>query len=320
MPKAFVTGAAGFVGSHLCEYFLERDWIVVGLDNVLTGSESNIDSFRERFKDKFVFRRGDATSRMEVAGPFDYVLHFASPASPADFERYAIEILKAGSVGTVHTLDLARKTGARFLLASTSEVYGDPQEHPQKETYFGNVNPVGPRGVYDEAKRFAEAFTMACHRFHGQDTRIVRIFNTYRPRMRVDDHRSVPEFIKRALHNEPILVHGDGSQTRSFCYISDLIEGIFKLLTSARDDLVEPVNIGNPDEIQIVELAKRIIALSGSRSEIVTNIERQPGDPQMRKPDITRARESLNWTPKVPLDQGLQQTIEDFRHRFRGVQ
>jgi dTDP-glucose 4,6-dehydratase len=309
MPRALVTGAAGFIGSHLCEYLLDRGCSVVGMDNLLTGDVANIERLTGR---DFVFLKHNVTNYISVEGPLDYILHFASPASPIDYLKLPIQTLKVGSLGTHNALGLAKAKGARFLLASTSEVYGDPLVHPQREDYWGNVNPVGPRGVYDEAKRFSEAMTMAYHRVHGVKTRIVRIFNTYGPRMRAEDGRAIPAFLSQALRHEDVTVFGDGSQTRSLCYISDLVDGIHRLLTS---DVAEPVNIGNPHEMTIEQLAERIIALTGSRSRIV----RRPlpvDDPKVRQPDITRARTLLGWEPKVPLDEGLARTIEYFRRKL----
>ena len=307
MGRAVITGGAGFVGSHLCDLFLSRGHEVVCIDNFLTGSPENIKHLFGR--DGFSFIKHDVTNYIYVEGPVDYVLHFASPASPIDYLEKPIQTLKVGSLGTHKTLGLAKDKGARYLIASTSEVYGDPLVHPQKEDYWGNVNPVGPRGVYDEAKRFAEAMTMAYHRFHGVQTRIVRIFNTYGERMRINDGRVVPAFISQSLKNEPLTVFGDGSQTRSFCYVSDLIEGIYRLLMS---DEVHPTNIGNPAEMTVLQFAERIKALTGTSAPI----EFRPlpvDDPKVRRPDITKARTLLNWEPRVPLDEGLQRTIEYFR-------
>jgi dTDP-glucose 4,6-dehydratase len=305
--RAVITGGAGFVGSHLCDLFLSRGHEVVCIDNFLTGSPENIKHLFGR--DGFTFIKHDVTNYIYVEGNVDYVLHFASPASPIDYLEKPIQTLKVGSLGTHKTLGLAKDKGARYLIASTSEVYGDPLVHPQKEDYWGNVNPVGPRGVYDEAKRFAEAMTMAYHRFHGVQTRIVRIFNTYGERMRINDGRVVPAFISQSLKNEPLTVFGDGSQTRSFCYVSDLIEGIYRLLMS---DEVNPTNIGNPAEMTVLQFAERIKALTGTTAPI----EFRPlpvDDPKVRRPDITKARTLLNWEPSVPLDEGLQRTIDYFR-------
>lgn len=307
VPRALVTGGAGFLGSHLCERLVEEGLAVVCMDNLITGSMANIDHLFGR--EGFVFVKHDVTNYIHVPGRVDFILHFASPASPIDYLQLPIQTLKVGSLGTHKALGLAKVKGARFLLASTSEVYGDPLIHPQPESYWGNVNPVGPRGVYDEAKRFAEALTMAYHRFHGVDTRIVRIFNTYGPRMRAGDGRVVPTFINQALQGKPLTVFGDGSQTRSFCYVDDLVEGIWRLLTSDEDD---PVNIGNPAEMTVLQFAKEIVRIIGSSSEIV--FEPLPeDDPKVRQPDITRARELLAWEPKVTLEEGLAKTIEYFR-------
>lgn len=307
MGRALITGGAGFLGSHLCDLFMSRGHEVICMDNFITGSPENIKHLFGR--DGFSFIKHDVTNYIYVEGPLDYVLHFASPASPIDYLEKPIQTLKVGSLGTHKTLGLAKDKNARYLLASTSETYGDPLVHPQKEDYWGNVNPVGPRGVYDEAKRFAEAMTMAYHRFHGVQTRIVRIFNTYGPRMRVNDGRVVPAFIAQAIRNEPMTVFGDGSQTRSFCYVSDLIEGIYRLLMS---DEVNPTNIGNPSEMTVLQFAERIKALVGSTAPI----EFRPlpeDDPKIRRPDITKARTLLNWEPRVPLDEGLSKTIDYFR-------
>ena len=307
MGRALITGGAGFLGSHLCDLFLSRGHEVVCMDNFITGSPNNIRHLLGR--DGFTFLEYDVTNYIHVDGDLDYVLHFASPASPIDYLEKPIQTLKVGSLGTHKTLGVAKDRGARYLLASTSEVYGDPLVHPQKEDYWGNVNPVGPRGVYDEAKRFAEAMTMAYHRFHGVETRIVRIFNTYGERMRVRDGRVVPAFVSQALRNEPLTVFGDGSQTRSFCYVADLVEGIYRLLMS---DEVEPTNIGNPAEMTVLQFAEAIRDLVGSTSEI----EFRPlpvDDPKIRRPDITKARAILGWEPAVPLEEGLRRTIEYFR-------
>ena len=307
MGRALITGGAGFLGSHLCDLFLARGHEVVCMDNFLTGSPQNI---RHLFgRDGFSFIKQDVTNYIHIDGPLDYVLHFASPASPIDYLEKPIQTLKVGSLGTHKTLGVAKDKGARYLIASTSEVYGDPLTHPQKEEYWGNVNPVGPRGVYDEAKRFAEAMTMAYHRFHGVQTRIVRIFNTYGERMRVNDGRVVPAFISQALRNEPLTVFGDGSQTRSFCYVSDLIDGIYRLLMS---DEVQPTNIGNPSEMTVLQFAEVIQKLTGTSAPI----EFRPlpeDDPKIRRPDITKARTILGWEPRVPLEEGIGRTIEYFR-------
>ncbi len=309
MPRALVTGAAGFIGSHLCEYLLAKGFSVVGMDNLVTGSLGNVEHLAGR---DFALVKHDVTHYIVIEGPLDYVFHFASPASPIDYLKLPIQTLKVGSLGTHNALGLAKAKQARFLIASTSEVYGDPLVHPQKEDYWGNVNPVGPRGVYDEAKRFAEAIAMAYHRYHGIETRIVRIFNTYGPRMRVHDGRAIPAFMSQALRGEDVTVFGDGSQTRSLCYVSDLVEGIFRLMMSEESD---PVNIGNPAEMTIRQLAERIIALTGSKSRIVTR-PLPVDDPKVRQPDITRARTLLGWEPKVPLDQGLAVTLDYFRRKL----
>src|SRR5437899_4121720 len=310
MPRAVITGAAGFIGSHLSETLLDRGWSVVGVDNLLTGSTANIADLASR---DFMFVKHDVTNYIYIEGPVDVVLHWASPASPIDYLELPIPTLKVGALGTHKALGLAKAKGARFVLASTSEVYGDPLEHPQKETYWGNVNPIGPRGVYDEAKRFAEAMTVAYHRYHRLDTKIVRIFNTYGPRMRVNDGRAVPAFISQALRNEDVTVFGDGSQTRSFTYITDLVEGIIKLMLSDEND---PVNIGNPREMTIEEIAKTIIRMTGAKSQIVYR-PLPTDDPKVRQPDITRARTLLGWEPKVPLEEGLVKTIDYFRSKVR---
>ena len=309
MPRALVTGAAGFIGSHLSEYLLDRGYSVVGMDNLLTGDVANIAHLTGR---DFVLVKHDVTSYIALEGPLDLIFHFASPASPIDYLRVPIQTLKVGSLGTHNCLGLAKAKKARFLLASTSEVYGDPLVHPQREDYWGNVNPVGPGGVYDEAKRFSEALVMAYHRVHGVETRIVRIFNTYGPRMRVQDGRAIPAFLSQALRHEDVTVFGDGSQTRSLCYVSDLVDGIFRLMTSSE---VNPVNIGNPHEMTIRQLAERIIALTGSRSRIVEK-PLPVDDPKVRQPDITRARTILGWEPKVPLDAGLEKTLAYFRAKL----
>jgi dTDP-glucose 4,6-dehydratase len=307
MGRALVTGGAGFLGSHLCELFLARGHEVVCMDNFLTGSPDNIKHLFGR--DGFSFIKQDVTTYIHIDGPLDYVLHFASPASPIDYLEKPIQTLKVGSLGTHKTLGVAKDKKARYLIASTSEVYGDPLIHPQREDYWGNVNPVGPRGVYDEAKRFAEAMTMAYHRFHGIETRIVRIFNTYGERMRINDGRVVPAFISQALRNEPLTVFGDGSQTRSFCYVSDLVEGIYRLLMS---DDANPTNIGNPSEMTVLQFAQEIKRLTGSQAPI-RFLPLPVDDPKIRRPDITKARKLLNWEPQVPLEEGLTRTIEYFR-------
>jgi dTDP-glucose 4,6-dehydratase len=309
MPRALVTGAAGFIGSHLSQYLLDRGLSVIGMDNLATGDVSNIEHLTGR---DFVFVKHDVTNYIAVEGPLDYVFHFASPASPIDYLKLPIQTLKVGSLGTHNCLGLAKAKGARFLIASTSEVYGDPLVHPQREEYWGNVNPVGPRGVYDEAKRFAEAITMAYHRAHGVETRIVRIFNTYGPRMRVQDGRAIPAFLSQALRGEDVTVFGNGSQTRSLCYVSDLVDGIYRLMMSETPD---PVNIGNPHELTIRALAERIVALAGSKSRIVER-PLPVDDPKVRQPDITRARTILGWEPKVSLDEGLPRTLAYFRSKL----
>jgi dTDP-glucose 4,6-dehydratase len=305
--RILITGAAGFLGSHLCDRFLAEGHSVVGVDNFLTGRPENLEHLAGR--GDFQFVQQDVTKYIDVEGGLDGVLHFASPASPVDYLEMPIQTLKVGSLGTHNALGLAKAKGARFVLASTSEVYGDPLEHPQPETYWGNVNPVGPRGVYDEAKRFAEAMTMAYHRFHGVETRIVRIFNTYGPRMRPEDGRVVSNFIVQALRGEPLSMYGDGSQTRSFTYVDDLVEGIHRLFHS---DRAEPTNIGNPGEFTMRQLADRVLALTGSASAITTRPLPQD-DPKVRKPDITVARAVLGWEPTVNLDEGLRRTIPYFR-------
>jgi dTDP-glucose 4,6-dehydratase len=309
--RALVTGGAGFLGSHLCERLLDEGLHVVCMDNLITGSLANIEHLFGRAG--FTFIHHDVTNFIHVPGRLDYILHFASPASPIDYLNLPIQTLKVGSLGTHKALGLAKAQGARFLLASTSEVYGDPLIHPQPEGYWGNVNPVGPRGVYDEAKRFAEALTMAYHRHHGVDTRIARIFNTYGPRMRANDGRVVPAFICQALAGEPLTAFGDGAQTRSFCFVDDLIEGIWRLL---RSDHADPMNIGNPAEMTILEFAREIIRLIGSRSEIVFR-PLPVDDPKVRQPDISLARRVLGWEPAVPLEHGLARTIEYFRRHPR---
>ncbi|HEY6211568.1 MAG TPA: UDP-glucuronic acid decarboxylase family protein [Vicinamibacterales bacterium] len=306
--RVVITGAAGFIGSHLAETLLDRDYSVVGIDNLLTGDTANIAHLHNR---DFQFIKHDVTNYIYIEGPVDYVLHWASPASPIDYLELPIPTLKVGALGTHKALGLAKAKGAAFVLASTSEVYGDPLEHPQKETYWGNVNPVGPRGVYDEAKRFAEAMTMAYHRYHGVDTKIVRIFNTYGPRMRVNDGRAVPAFMSQALRNEDVTVFGNGSQTRSFTYITDLVDGIIRLMLSKEND---PVNIGNPREMTIREIADTIIRMTGSKSRLVYK-PLPTDDPKQRRPDITRARTLLGWEPKVQLEEGLVKTIAYFREK-----
>ena len=304
--RALVTGGAGFLGSHLCERLLDEGLEVVCMDNLITGAVANVEHLFGR--DGFVFVKYDVTNFIDVPGRLDYILHFASPASPIDYLKLPIQTLKVGSLGTHKALGLAKAKGARFLLASTSETYGDPLVHPQREDYWGNVNPVGPRGVYDEAKRFAEAITMAYNRHHGVETRIVRIFNTYGPRMRAGDGRVVPTFINQALDGQALTCFGDGSQTRSFCYVDDLIEGIYRLLLS---DEVLPVNIGNPAEMTVLQFAQEIVRLTGSSSEIVF-VELPEDDPKVRQPDITKARAVLDWAPTVSLEQGLGRVIDYF--------
>lgn len=308
--SVLITGGAGFLGSHLCDRFLSEGYRVICMDNLLTGSMVNIEHLFGN--PDFHFIEHDVTNFVYIKGDLDLILHFASPASPIDYLEMPIQTLKVGSLGTHKTLGLAKEKGARFLLASTSEVYGDPLVHPQTESYWGNVNPIGYRGVYDEAKRFAEAMTMAYHRFHGVETRIVRIFNTYGSRMRIDDGRALPTFMSQALQNQDITVFGDGSQSRSFTYVDDLTEGIFRL---ANSDYTEPVNIGNPQEVTILRFAEEIIRLTGSTSRIVHK-ELPKDDPQVRKPDISRAREVLGWEPKVDRAEGLKRTLEYFREKL----
>jgi dTDP-glucose 4,6-dehydratase len=309
--RVLITGAAGFLGSHLADRFLHEGHEVIGMDNLITGTTDNIAHLAGH--PRFSFVKHDVTNYIYVAGPLDAILHFASPASPIDYLDLPIQTLKVGALGTHKALGLAKAKGARFLLASTSEVYGDPQVHPQPETYYGHVNPVGPRGVYDEAKRFAEAMTMAYHTYHKVETRIVRIFNTYGPRMRLRDGRVVPNFIQQALKGEPLTIYGDGQQTRSFQYVSDLIEGIYRLLHS---DEVEPVNIGNPGEFTIKEFAEVVIAMTGSGSALDYRDLRTKDDPQVRQPDISKARRVLGWEPTVKLAEGLERTIPWFREEL----
>ncbi len=309
MTRALVTGAAGFIGSHLVDYLLARGHEVIGMDNFITGDRANLAHVRDS---RFQFVEHNVTEEIRIEGPLDFILHFASPASPIDYLELPIQTLKVGSLGTHKTLGLAKAKKARYLLASTSEVYGDPLVHPQKEDYWGNVNPIGPRGVYDEAKRFAEAMTVAYHRYHGVDIKIARIFNTYGPRMRVKDGRAIPAFISQALQNEPLTVFGEGQQTRSFCYVSDLVEGLYRLLTSSQN---MPVNLGNPAEMTIRELAETIRRMTGSKSEMV--YEPLPvDDPKIRQPDISLARKLLGWSPEVSLDEGLTATIAYFRQKL----
>ncbi len=304
---AVVTGGAGFLGSHLCDKLISNGHKVVCIDNLLTGNMDNIAHLYGN--DDFKFIKHDVTNFIHVPGNVDFVLHFASPASPIDYLKLPIQTLKVGSLGTHKALGLAKEKGARFLIASTSEVYGDPEIHPQKEDYWGNVNPIGPRGVYDEAKRFAEAITMAYHRYHGVDTKIVRIFNTYGPRMRLDDGRALPAFVSQALKGEDITIFGDGSQTRSFCYVSDLVEGIYRLLLSEENN---PVNIGNPSEITIKQFAEEVVRITNSGSKL-SYLELPVDDPKVRQPDITRAKKILGWEPKVDRAEGLQITIDYFK-------
>lgn len=313
MKRVLITGGAGFLGSHLCDKFIEEGYFVIAMDNLITGNKKNIEHL---FKHpNFEYYHHDVSKFVHVPGKLDYILHFASPASPIDYLKMPIQTLKVGSLGTHNLLGLAKEKKARMLIASTSEVYGDPLVHPQNEDYWGNVNPIGPRGVYDEAKRFQEAITMAYHNFHGLETRIVRIFNTYGPRMRLNDGRALPAFMSQALKGEPITVFGDGSQTRSFCYVSDLIEGIYKLLLS---DYHLPVNIGNPNEISLKQFAEEVKALTNTNSPIVYEPLPQD-DPKQRQPDITRAKEILQWSPTVDRLKGLQKTLDYFKGEL-GVQ
>jgi dTDP-glucose 4,6-dehydratase len=309
LPRTVVTGGAGFIGSHLCEALLSRGHSVVAIDNLVTGDMGNLAHLRDQ---DLQFIRHDVTQYIDVDGPVDCVLHWASPASPIDYLMLPIQTLKVGSLGTHNALGLAKAKGARFVIASTSEIYGDPLEHPQRETYWGNVNPIGPRGVYDEAKRFAEAITLAYHRTHGVDAKIVRIFNTYGPRMRLRDGRAVPAFMSQALQNQDVTIFGDGTQTRSFCYVSDLVDGIIRLMESNTN---EPVNIGNPNEVTIEQIARTIIKLVGSTSQIVYR-PLPVDDPKQRKPDITRARTLLKWDPKVGLEEGLLRTVDYFKTKL----
>ncbi len=311
--RAVITGGAGFLGSHLCDKLLEHGWDVLCVDNLITGADQNIAHLAGN--EHFRVQRHDVSSYIDVPGPVDYVLHFASPASPVDYLKFPIPTLKVGALGTHNSLGLALAKKAEFFLASTSECYGDPLVSPQPENYWGNVNPIGPRGVYDEAKRYAEAMTMAYHRAHGLDTHIVRIFNTYGPRMRLNDGRALPNFIYQALTGQPITVYGDGAQTRSFCYVTDLIEGIYRLMQSSEH---EPVNIGNPQEITILEFAERVKALTGSKSAIEFKPLPQD-DPKRRCPDITKAKRLLNWEPKVGLNEGLRLTLDYFQKQIERV-
>jgi dTDP-glucose 4,6-dehydratase len=311
--RVLITGGAGFIGSHLCERFLAEGHDVIAMDSLLTGNADNVAHLIDN--DRFRFVKHDVTNYIYLAGPLDAILHFASPASPIDYLELPIQTLKVGSLGTHNALGLAKEKGARFLLASTSEVYGDPLIHPQPESYWGNVNPVGPRGVYDEAKRFAEAITMAYHRYHGLETRIVRIFNTYGPRMRLADGRVVPNFIQQALRHEPLTVYGDGQQTRSFQYVSDLVDGLYKLLQS---DEADPVNIGNPREFTIRDFAELVNRITNNPSGILVKPDlRITDDPQTRQPDITRACSILGWEPEVELEEGIRRTVPYFREQLR---
>lgn len=310
--RTVITGGAGFVGSHLCERMLNEGHEVICVDNLITGSLSNLEHLRGN--DHFTYIRHDISHHLEIDGAVDNVLHFASPASPVDYLRHPIPTLKVGSLGTHNMLGLAKLKKSSYLLASTSEVYGDPEVHPQREDYWGHVNPIGVRGVYDEAKRFAEAMTMAYHRYHGVNTHIIRIFNTYGSRMRLDDGRVLPNFIGQALRGEPLTVYGDGSQTRSFCYVDDLVEGIVRLLST---DFHEPVNLGNPNEVSILDFAKEILTLSSSKSPIIYKPLPQD-DPKVRRPDIGRARQLLGWEPKVDRHEGLRRTMEYFRGKIPG--
>jgi dTDP-glucose 4,6-dehydratase len=311
--RTVITGGAGFIGSHLCERFLALGHEVVCVDNLITGSKDNLEALATHSRFKFIAH--DISKPLELDGAVDAILHFASPASPVDYLRHPIPTLKVGSLGTHNTLGLAKLKKARYLLASTSEVYGDPEEHPQREEYWGHVNPIGVRGVYDEAKRFAEAMTMAYHRHHGVNTHICRIFNTYGPRMRLDDGRVLPNFMGQAIRGEPLTIYGDGSQTRSFCYVDDLVEGIYRL---AHIDYHEPVNLGNPHEVTILDFAREILSLTGNKSPIVYKPLPQD-DPKVRRPDITRARELLKWEPRVDRAEGLARTLAHFQRKIAGA-
>jgi dTDP-glucose 4,6-dehydratase len=307
MKTALITGGAGFLGSHLCDRFLKEDYRVICMDNLITGSMANISHLEKNPNFKFI--KHNVSEHIDLKDEVDVILHFASPASPIDYLMYPIPTLKVGSLGTHNALGVAKAKNSKFLLASTSEVYGDPKINPQPESYYGNVNCVGPRGVYDEAKRFAEAITMAYHNSHKLDTKIIRIFNTYGPRMRKNDGRVIPNFITQALKNEPITVYGKGQQTRSLCFVSDLVEGIFRL---SQSDIHDPVNIGNPNELKIIDLAKIIIKFTNSKSKIIYN-SLPIDDPKVRQPDITRAKKLLNWSPKIDLEKGLKETIDWFK-------
>jgi dTDP-glucose 4,6-dehydratase len=310
VPRTLVTGGAGFLGSHLCEYLLNKGHEVICMDNLITGTKDNISDIKSK---KFQFVEHNVSEFINLEGELDYILHFASPASPIDYLKLPIQTLKVGALGTHNALGLAKAKKAVFFLASTSEVYGDPLIHPQPEDYWGNVNPIGPRGVYDEAKRFAEAITMAYHRTHGINTKIIRIFNTFGPRMRINDGRAIPNFLKQALTGKDLTIYGDGSQTRSFCYVSDLVEGIYRLLTS---DQNSPINIGNPNEMTIKEMADKILQATNSKSKI-TYVPLPEDDPKVRQPDITRAKKYLNWEPVVGLGEGLQSTLKYFKEQLQ---
>ena len=310
MLRTLITGGAGFLGSHLCDYLLEREHEVLCMDNFITGSRDNIGHIKS---DRFQLIEHNVTQYIEVEGPLDYILHFASPASPIDYLEFPIQTLKVGSLGTHNALGLAREKKAKFLLASTSEVYGDPLVHPQEETYWGNVNPIGPRGVYDETKRFAEAITMAYHRIHGIDVKIARIFNTYGPRMRINDGRAIPNFLKQALTGKNLTVYGDGTQTRSFCYVSDLVKGIYRLLIS---DLNKPVNIGSSTEMTIQQMAGKILKICGGTQSKIIYTPLPEDDPKVRQPNISKARKRLKWEPHVKLDEGLKTTMEYFKEQL----